>query len=297
MQRVKITSILRKLSVVLAVFVLGYSLTASVVNGQIETLEITRTTPPPVPGVGNPPTPPQKPEPTSPPNVPTPPVKTPTPTPYDVPTPTPTDPGITPTPTTTPTPTSSSGDGGGGTGGTGGTGTSSSSGGESSGGVSPAVLGLSATSGKDVFDNLLSIDNWKYQTNFDLFDIYPERIAIPDIGLDVQIKPAQVIDGYWEVFDNSASFGIGSLLPGQGGNSVVFAHRRQGLFLPLVNAKVGMDIQLSSDNKNFDYKVAEVKEVKPDDLSVIQSSNTERLTLFTCSGPSDSTRLVVIAVR
>lgn len=125
----------------------------------------------------------------------------------------------------------------------------------------------------------------------------PKKIIIPELAINLPVKKARVINGFWEVFQDSAGWGDGSGVPGAAGNQVIFAHARPGLFLPLKKINEGMQIYVLTDGKWYDYRVSEIKEVYPNQTQVIKPSEDERLTLYTCSGFADSKRLIVIAKR
>src|SRR3989344_4048345 len=82
----------------------------------------------------------------------------------------------------------------------------------------------------------------------------PNRILISDLKIDLPVKPAKIINGYWEVFPDTAAWGEGSGLPGKPGNQVIFAHARYGLFLPLKSVKVGMKVTIKTISKEYTYK-------------------------------------------
>jgi LPXTG-site transpeptidase (sortase) family protein len=126
---------------------------------------------------------------------------------------------------------------------------------------------------------------------------YPLRVVIPSLQIDVRLEPAKVVNGKWEVFEKTGSYGIGSGVPGEAGNSVVFAHARDGLFLPLKSVKEGAIIYVFTNDKWYTYKAQEIKEVLPHDVSVIAPTEDETLTLYTCTGFADSKRLIVTAKR
>lgn len=125
----------------------------------------------------------------------------------------------------------------------------------------------------------------------------PIRIIVPELKINLPIKEARVVKGYWEVFADSAGFGLGSAYPGESGNQVIFAHARRGLFLPLKEAKGGENIYLLTSDKWFSYKISEIKEVSPSQTEVIVPTTEITLTLYTCSGFADSKRLIIIAKR
>lgn len=124
----------------------------------------------------------------------------------------------------------------------------------------------------------------------------PKRIIIPKLNIDLPVIEARVVNGYWELSETTASHGQGSAYPGESGNTVIFAHAREGLFLPLRDIQKDAIIYVLSATEWHRYKVVETKLVSPSQVEVIAPTSEERLTLFTCSGFMDSKRLIVVAV-
>jgi LPXTG-site transpeptidase (sortase) family protein len=125
----------------------------------------------------------------------------------------------------------------------------------------------------------------------------PQKVIIPSVGIDLPVREARAINGYWEVFNDSAGWGEGSGYPGQNGNQVIFAHSREGLFLPLRSIKLGDRAYILVNSKYFSYEVRDIDEVYPGQLEVISPTDDETLTIYTCSGFADSKRLIVVAKR
>ena len=126
----------------------------------------------------------------------------------------------------------------------------------------------------------------------------PVRIVIPSLEIDLPVKTANIVNGYWEVFSDSAGFGQGSAYPEDNqGNQVIFAHARKGLFLPLRDIKQGAEVMVFTSDKWYSYKVEEIKEVLPSQTEVIAPTDDSVLTLYTCSGYADSKRLIVKAKK
>lgn len=123
----------------------------------------------------------------------------------------------------------------------------------------------------------------------------PVRIIIPELNIDIPVREARVVNGYWEVFPDVAGFGLGSAYPDELGNQVIFAHARDGLFLKLKDAKIGKNIYVFTKDRWYFYKVTEIKDVWPSQIEVIAPTKDQTLTLFTCSGFLDSKRLIVTA--
>ncbi|MBI2617191.1 sortase [Candidatus Gottesmanbacteria bacterium] len=139
-------------------------------------------------------------------------------------------------------------------------------------------------------ENLLRVDTSKKVTKSP-----PTRLVIPDLSIDVQVREAKVIKGYWEVFADSAGFGLGSSYPQDIGNQVIFAHARAGLFLPLKQAKIGQKIYVFTKDSWYGYFVKDIKEVLPTQVEVIAPTKESILTLYTCSGFADKKRLIITA--
>lgn len=142
----------------------------------------------------------------------------------------------------------------------------------------------------------VSVDKKLLQINDKQKDkLPPVRIVIPSVNIDLPVKEAKVVNGFWEVFPDSAGFGMGSTYPGEIGNQVIFAHARIGLFLPLKKVNIKDKIFVSTKTKLFTYKVTSIKEVYPNNTDIIGLTDEKTLTLYTCTGFSDSKRLIVVA--
>lgn len=123
----------------------------------------------------------------------------------------------------------------------------------------------------------------------------PSRIVVPHVSIDLPVVEAPVVNGAWKLSDTTASHGVGSALPGEDGNIVIFAHARPGLFLSLRDIKPSQTIYVLTADHWFVYQVTQTKEILPSQIEVIAPTSHETLTLYTCSGFLDSKRLVVTA--
>lgn len=123
----------------------------------------------------------------------------------------------------------------------------------------------------------------------------PQRIIIPSVSIDLVVKEARLVNGYWETSETTASHGLGSAYPGQNGNVVIFAHARDGLFAPIRTLKNDARVYVLTNDRWHEYRVKSIRTVAPNETQVIGQTDTETLTLFTCTGFLDSKRLVVTA--
>jgi hypothetical protein len=127
------------------------------------------------------------------------------------------------------------------------------------------------------------------------------RVKLRRLGIDLPIREG-VLQRDVEQQQTPEDFAFhlpGTAIPGQIGNTYLYAHARRGMFLSLWNAEVGDIVEISApDGRVLTYVVSEVRpKVAPTDVSVAQPTPDERLTLQTSTGPSpEDPRFVVIAL-
>jgi sortase (surface protein transpeptidase) len=126
------------------------------------------------------------------------------------------------------------------------------------------------------------------------------RITIPRLGIALFIKEGDVVRDIDDQHtpENYAFHLPGTLMPGEGGNSFLYAHARVGMFLSLWNARAGDNVFVTApDGRVLAYVVRDVfARVAPTDVSSTLPTTVERLTLQTSTGPNPSDpRFVVFA--
>lgn len=123
-----------------------------------------------------------------------------------------------------------------------------------------------------------------------------DSIKIESLGIDLPVKKTQIVGGNWEFSSDSVSHLSLSTKPFDGGNIVLYAKSKEGLFEKLILIKKGdiVEVTTTDDFVNL-YEVDEYYEVAPYDNEFILPKDTEILTLFTNSGPFSIKRFVVIA--
>ena len=126
----------------------------------------------------------------------------------------------------------------------------------------------------------------------------PKKISIPSLKIDAVVTEGGIVDGNWILTDESALFLPTSGRLGEGFNTIIYAHKREGLFLNLVNILAGDQIWLEDQTgKSFMYKVFWKEEINPTDVAKLKSDIPDSLTLFTCDGWFDEARLLVRAKK
>ena len=127
------------------------------------------------------------------------------------------------------------------------------------------------------------------------------RVKIPRLAIDLPIAEGDVErDTVRQETPNNFAFHFpGTALPGDVGNTYIYAHARQGMFLALWNARDGDQVVIvTPDGRELRYVVREVHpRIEPTDVSWAQPTAAERLTLQTSTGPNPGDpRFVVIAL-
>jgi sortase A len=124
----------------------------------------------------------------------------------------------------------------------------------------------------------------------------PIGVVIPSLGISLPIFPATVSNNSWPTTDKGVSYLLSSPLPGEKGNSVLYAHNWSNLFGKLPEIKVGDTIKvIGKKNSVTSFSVKYTAEVDPSNASILAPSTDKRITLYTCTGFLDSKRFVVVA--
>jgi len=126
------------------------------------------------------------------------------------------------------------------------------------------------------------------------------RVALPRLGIDLPIAEGDIERDVvvQKTPENFAFHFPGTAIPGNFGNSYIYAHARQGMFLSLWNARVGDQVSITTpEGVALKFVVTAVHpRVAPADTSWLQPFGDERLTLQTSTGPNrGDPRFVVIA--
>ena len=124
----------------------------------------------------------------------------------------------------------------------------------------------------------------------------PASISIPSIKLETKVIEGGIVNGNWILSDTDALFLPTSGKIGEGFNTIVYAHNTDKLFGSLRNIKQD-DLVILRDRtgKEFKYKVFSIENVDPQDLRKLYSTEKNIISLFTCDGWFDQSRLLVKA--
>ena len=128
------------------------------------------------------------------------------------------------------------------------------------------------------------------------FNSPPKKIIIPSLDISLPVTTTKIINDTWDVSYSSASFGETTTIPGNLGNTVIFAHSMPHLFNDLPDIKKQDIIHVFTDKDWFKYKVVEIKIVEPEDINVLMKNGNYELTLYTCIGNNWEKRFIVKAI-
>jgi LPXTG-site transpeptidase (sortase) family protein len=131
----------------------------------------------------------------------------------------------------------------------------------------------------------------------------------PTAGISTPVIQSYLDGVSWDVRELGAAAGHlqGTAWLNQPGNIVLAGHveladGRRGVFATISQLSVGDPLILTQDGQQIVYAVQEMRQVSPDDMSVLYPRDGEHLTLITCTNYDFLNdvyheRLVVVAVR
>jgi LPXTG-site transpeptidase (sortase) family protein len=121
-------------------------------------------------------------------------------------------------------------------------------------------------------------------------------IRLERLGIDLPLVEGDGMAG----MQDAASHYPGTAWPGEGSNTFIYAHAREGEFLDLWKVRTGDLVEVTmADGQVVEHRVSEIRPmVAYDDLDVLAATDEEILTLQTCLTYDDTApRFVVIAER
>jgi len=115
--------------------------------------------------------------------------------------------------------------------------------------------------------------------------------------IDVDIDQEVYVEGNWTISETKASYLANSARPGESGNLILYGHNKRSIMGNLRALKGYETITLTlSDGSSRNYQIISRQEVSPTDTKLLEPTDFEVLTLYTCSGFMDSKRFVVRAI-
>jgi LPXTG-site transpeptidase (sortase) family protein len=132
------------------------------------------------------------------------------------------------------------------------------------------------------------------------------RLIIPTIGLDSKvIQLGTKLDKYGQIAWETAPFAIGQHKglagPGQNGNMVLSGHisspNEGAVFHHLPDLKVGEGVIVATDERQYLYRVTDIKTVTPDQVSVLDQTPDPTATLITCVPDGIYSHRLVVTAR
>lgn len=147
----------------------------------------------------------------------------------------------------------------------------------------------------------LSFDNFavakQYTADSPRGKSIPVKVTIHSVGIDSPVYETGMNGNIPATIENGASYFSESPLPGEKGNSIIYAHNWKNLFGPLVSVKPGDEVKVVyADGSSKIFEIEYVSVVDPSESTIIAPSKDARVTLYTCTGLFDSKRFVAVAL-
>ena len=162
---------------------------------------------------------------------------------------------------------------------------------------------------KKIVDNYISNmqnEDKSFNENKKAFETYTSQEQSSNIIGILSIPKLDLNVGIGEGVDNETlKYSVGhfsdTAMPGQKGNFCVIGHRSYTygeFFNRLDEIEENDEIIVEYNGKEFKYKVTEIKVVKPEEVSVLNQSEEEEITLITCTPIRvGSHRLIIKGIR
>jgi len=124
----------------------------------------------------------------------------------------------------------------------------------------------------------------------------PARIYIPKLEKTLEVSDGFIKDNRWTISKTGVSYLTTSGKIGESGNVVLYGHNTQDVLGGLWKVQAGDIVEVTDSGGNIHkFEIFERKEVKPNSVEILESTDDSRLTIYTCSGFLDTARFVVIA--
>lgn len=158
---------------------------------------------------------------------------------------------------------------------------------------------------RDYISNMQNEDK-SFNENKKAFETYTSQEQSSNIIGILSIPKLDLNVGIGEGVDNETlKYSVGhfsdTAMPGQKGNFCVIGHRSYTygeFFNRLDGIEENDEIIVEYNGKEFKYKVTEIKVVKPEEVSVLNQSEEEEITLITCTPIRvGSHRLIIKGIR
>lgn len=157
------------------------------------------------------------------------------------------------------------------------------------------MRGLGVLFGSVIIMWIINIGSYKSEANyyFGGTSSVPLAIKIQKISVVQDVVPGVIQGQDWQIDESRVNYLIGS---GNlyGGNMVLYAHRREGLFQKLNLLKDGDEIVILFESDIKIYEVIESEMISSSEVEILTDDSYD-LTVFTCDGWFDSKRWVVKA--
>ena len=123
----------------------------------------------------------------------------------------------------------------------------------------------------------------------------PTRLIIKNADIDLEIFSAKINGQRWETTTLGVSWLDISPIPGEKGNSIIYGHNWTNLLGNLIKVQPGNEIEIVyKDGSSKYFTVENTAKVSAKNVSVLNQTTGQKITIYTCVGLFDENRLVVV---
>jgi LPXTG-site transpeptidase (sortase) family protein len=116
----------------------------------------------------------------------------------------------------------------------------------------------------------------------------PTHVAFPAVNISIDVVPGYFDEksNSWTLSKDRAHYATVTDQPNnKTGNTFIYGHNRWQVFTGLLDAKVGQEAIVTTDNGHtFTYVLRSIEDVDPTRTDYLQTHNSPILTVQTCSG-------------
>lgn len=117
---------------------------------------------------------------------------------------------------------------------------------------------------------------------------HPNHISIPSLSMSLPVTDGAYNEktGKWDLSLDHAHYAVISALPNTKlGNTFIYGHYRPEVFARLHRITIGSEARLLTDNGLvFVYRLDNIRETNPKDVSIFAYDGAPKMTIQTCSG-------------
>lgn len=125
----------------------------------------------------------------------------------------------------------------------------------------------------------------------------PVRLRIAKLGIDLPVDQTKRMGNSWEVSDRGISYFNSSVLPGEVGAGIFYAHNWSNLLGSLPQVKKGAEVEIFfADGVKLDFIIQNTQVVDAEYKLSLSEPDKKLILIYTCTGFLDAQRFIAQAI-